>query len=1163
MTAENTDDLSQLEQLDNTITLKVLKTRYEKNIIYTNCGDILIALNPCKELPIFGENEHNTYDWHNFSENPAPHVFNIAARAFRRMRETSTDQVIIVSGESGAGKTESTKFMVKHFVHMCQSDNKELHEKIIKVNPLLEAFGNAKTNMNPNSSRFAKYLELSFSETWDLTGVIIRDYMLEKSRVVHRSANEGNFHAFYSLLHGATKETLEALSLDKNITSYRIMQSDPDSLIAEARYKDMYREQNRVLQQIQTDPTVVASLLAAVIHLTEVRFVELPKMAGAADVMDLAPIVNASELLSLKAEDLVEALVSTKIKIREEEIRRNKGLQQAAEGRDALAKMLYERTFQWLVRQINADLHPNRRGFGQLLSTSILDIAGFEKLPVNSLEQLCINIVNERLQNFMNERLFRFELQAYTDEGIDVGNVAFENNDLIIAFLTKPRSGVLAVLDEQSTLQQGSDIAFVRLLTGIYKDSGIYIPPVADRPEFTVQHFAGKVLYNAAGFMEKNRDFLNTELKDCIKSSEDDFVRDLFTVKRGPTGTISATVYNYGKSRREMGEPALPDRTPKREQQLADLRKSLSSNLIKNVKSSGMVVGLQQISPSKQHKTVVSYFKSSLLQLLDKISRAEHFFIRCLKPNEDLRQNDFTDDVVSKQLKYNGISEMAKIRKMGFTYRRTHEEFLSRYSIVWPDVHVQEKSPEAAITEILKSGNMPAELKKDSRLGKTKVFMKERLVTWMEGMLYEVQKKEEERRIKEDEERKRMEEERLRQEEEKRRKLDEERRILEEDKRRKLDEERRILEEEGKLDQAKKERQSKKAELGKSREEEERGKLEEKDEEPKVNMEWQQGMKAELGKSRMAAETEPEQSRLKLWETSDKKKVSFQLNSESLIRSFRSPPVDDDETKNFTTGELIGSGVFGRVYKVVDAGTQDKQLAVKQIAFCKSNEIKKVMESLKKDVTMLRGLEHERIAKYHGWAEDNFLFSIFLEYASNRSVEDYLKSNGALKDNYALGLTRQVLEGLAFLHSRGIVHRDLKASNILLDSDLNIRLCDIGLSTILETHTFASRGCTTSVGSSFWSSPEVIKGKKYDAKTDIWSLGCTIIELSTAQRPWYPHPPYTALLKVGHDVSPLVVAQEQFAISDVMTEFLDPIFQVDKKHRPSVQDLLSHSFLSS
>ncbi|KAK3602473.1 hypothetical protein CHS0354_040540 [Potamilus streckersoni] len=1117
MTTENTDDLSQLEQLDNTIILKVLKSRYERDIIYTNCGDILIALNPCKELPIFGENQHNRYDWQNFSEIPAPHVFHSAARAFRRMRESKTDQVIIVTGESGAGKTESTKFMVKHFVHMCQSDNKELHEKIIKVNPLLEAFGNAKTHMNHNSSRFAKYLELSFSETWDLTGVIIRDYMLEKSRVVHRSTKEGNFHAFYSLLHGAPKETLKALSLDKPINSYRIMQSDPDSLIAEARYKEMYKQQNKVLQQIETNPHVVDSLLAAVIHLTEITFVESSAVAGASELSDLEPAVYASELLSVKVEDLIEALVSSKMAIRGDEVRRNKGPQQAAEGRDALAKMLYERTFQWLVRQINLDLHPNRRGFGQALSTSILDIAGFEKLPVNSLEQLCINIVNERLQNFMNERLFQFELQAYTDEGIDIVDVAFENNDVLISFLTKPRNSVLAILDEQSTLQHGSDIAFVRLLTELYKDSGIYIPPVTNRPEFTVRHFAGKVTYDASCFLEKNRDLLNPELKECMKSSQDDFISDLFTVKRGPTGTISSTVHNYGKSRREMGVPTLPAGASKREQQLADLRKSLAAFFKRKEQATTGVTGLQQITTNKQHKTIVSHFRSSLLQLLDRISRAEHFFVRCLKPNEDLKQSDFTDDIVTEQLKYNGISQMAKIRKMGFTYRRTHAEFVLRYSDVSPDtIQVQENRYREAATNLLKTEVIPSELQKDFRLGKTKVFMKESLVSWLEGVLYEVhKKKEEEKRREEERNRKEEEERKKREEEESKRKEEEERKIKEEECKRKEEEER------------------------KKKEDEESDKTGEK---KKVTI----------------------QSKLK--------QVKNSVRQSLRLSSSKSNAAEDHEAigehqsiqipKNWKIGELIGSGGFGIVYKVLDAGTQEEQFAVKQIAFCRSKQVAKVIGTLKTDIKIFESLRHERIAKYYGWADENCVFSIFFEYAQNRSVDNYLKSKGVLEDSNAMGLVRQVLEGLAFLHARGIVHGDLKASNILLDKDMNTKLCDIGLSTTLETHTFASRGCTTSVGSSFWSSPEVVKGEQSNVKMDIWSLGCTSIELVTAQRPWYPHPPYTALLRIGCGLSPLGDAFEQFSITDVMKDFLDPMFQVDATKRPSANDLLSHNVYS-
>ncbi|KAL3836174.1 hypothetical protein ACJMK2_021616 [Sinanodonta woodiana] len=763
------DDLSQLPHLDNDTILHTLKRRYEEDNIYTCCGDILIALNPCKEIPeLFSGNKHKEYDWKNFVKHPRPHVFHTAATAFRRMREYKTDQVIIVCGESGAGKTESTKYMVKHFVHMSKSNNRELHEKIIKVNPLLEAFGNAKTTMNHNSSRFAKYLELSFKKDGDLAGVVIRDYMLEKSRVVSRCENEGNFHIFYSLFYGTPTATLKELHLEKPIKDYRILQSDQSLLGNKEKYIKMYKEQLEILQQIHTNPRVMQNMLAAVVHLTEIRFIESSTKADASELEDLEPVVYASDLLGLKPEDVISALISTKITAAGEEVSKNKNPEEAKVGRDALAKALYERMFQWIVRQINDDLHPPADRGGDCQNIGILDIAGFEKLSINSFEQLCINTVNERLQNFMNAKVFKTELLIYKDEGIDVAEITFTNNDALVDFLIKQPHNILATLDEQSKIQYGTDESFVRQLNTSYGQSKFYTQSKSNQPEFTISHFAGQVMYTATGFIEKNRDLLNKELKECMKRSSDEFISDLFKVKKGPTGTISETVYMYRESRRvPHGVQVLPQGSQQKNR-TSDLRRTMN-NIIKEGMSGRQ--GIRSTAPSKEPRTVVSFFKKSLMELLNKIEHAEQLFVRCLKPNVYLRPGDFTDPVVTDQLRYNGVSEIAKIRKDGFMHRKPYKEFIQRYV----DVFAGKKNIDAknATIEILR--RFDQEYQRDYKLGINMVFMKDRLVAWMEGKLivYEEQKrKEEEEKERKRQELRKQEEERLRQE---RRKQEEER----------------------------------------------------------------------------------------------------------------------------------------------------------------------------------------------------------------------------------------------------------------------------------------------------------------------------------------------------------------------------------------------------
>ncbi|KAK3584473.1 hypothetical protein CHS0354_005276 [Potamilus streckersoni] len=919
------DDLSQLAHLDNNTILDALKRRYIKDIIYTCCGDILIALNPCKEIPeLFTEDKHQEYDWKKFDENPHPHVFHTAATAFRRMRETQTDQVIIVSGESGAGKTESTKYMVKHFVHMSESNNKRLHEKIIKVNPLLEAFGNAKTKMNHNSSRFAKYLELSFKIDGDLEGVIIRDYMLEKSRVVTRGENEGNFHIFYSVFHGAPTETLKELCLEKPIETYRIVKSDPDSLSMKEKYSNMYKEQLEILQRINTSPKMMLIMTAAVVHLTEICFKESSTEPGATEVVDLEPVANVANLLCLKPEDFICALISTQITAGGSEVQKKKSPAEANVGRDALAKALYERMFQWIVRQINTDLHPEEHRGGDCQNIGIVDIAGFEKLSINSFEQFCINIANERLQNFMNGKVIQTELNIYKEEGIDVEEITFTNNDALIDFLTKPAKSVLSTLDEQSKLLFGSDESFVNLLNEHFGNSEFYTKTKSRQPEFTIKHFAGQVLYTADGFIEKNRDQLNKELKDCLKQSSDDFISDLFSVRKGPTGTISATVYKYRQSRRPTTDGKVLPNSNVKSKQIADLRRTMNAI---NQQRGSIKQEKQKKAPPKEHTTVVSYFKASLVQLLEKMERAEQLFVRCLKPNVYLRQEDFKDHVVSDQLRYNGVSEIAKIRKTGFTHRKMYTDFIKRYGDVWPTVGRKDMDCKKATELIL--GSFQQEYQRDYRLGKTMVFMKDKLVTWMEGEFHiydeerrkkEVEdrrkRQEEDRKKREEEERKRREEEvqrRKEEEERQRREEKERRRKEEEERRRKEDEERRIKEEEERRRNEEEERRRKEKEERRIREEEEQRRIVEEEqrrekEEKRIKNEEEQKRRLEEEKKK---NEEEKQRRIYDEEQRNREEEERKRNDESKIREKeRREKEEQQQIQNSETEEDVNVQIY-------------------------------------------------------------------------------------------------------------------------------------------------------------------------------------------------------------------------------------------------------------
>ncbi|KAK3106529.1 hypothetical protein FSP39_022019, partial [Pinctada imbricata] len=621
-----------------------------------NCGNILLALNPCKPIPIYDDKQHEFYDWRTFQTDPPAHVFNMGARVYRAMRESESNQVVLVCGESGAGKTETAKHLVKHFMCMCPDETGDLHQRIVEINPLLEAFGNAKTIMNDNSSRFAKYLELSFRSDGQVLGAIVRDYMLEKSRVVLQGKNEGNFHIFYSLFAGAPKSKLSELGLQKPET-YRVLQSCGELLRDTAHYKEMYDHQMAVLHKIgltQDEIDIVHCLLGAVLNITQIEFQEMDRSSGELNIRDMELLRVGETITSFKS------------------------LAQAEDGRDALAKTIYERTFGFIVRKINENLNPSKSRMLKAADIGILDIAGFEKLQMNSFEQMSIN----------------------------------------------PRNGIFASLDEISKLQQGNDMMFVQKVMNNVRDKPLkhYLTfPKGERAEFCVKHFAGQVWYNCNGILEKNRDSLNQDLMSCLKASKDPFIEDLFTVKKGPTGTISATNFNIRKSKRAGG-----DIQRKRDNllQQANLGKTLTDKVGKIGRATDIVY------MPRDHKTVLSYTQKSMSELIQKMKYAEPYFIRCIKPNMELRPGRFDEHMVRDQLLYNGIVEIAKIRKMAFAIRKSHADFVKRYSMLCPS-GIKILKP-ANITDAI----VPSYFQQAYRIGKHKVFMKEELNTWLEKYLY-------------------------------------------------------------------------------------------------------------------------------------------------------------------------------------------------------------------------------------------------------------------------------------------------------------------------------------------------------------------------------------------------------------------------------------------
>lgn len=392
-----------------------LQKRFESNQIYTYIGDILVAVNPFTNLGLYSGQHQKRYVGKSRSENP-PHIFAVADAAHQALVHQKQNQAIVISGESGSGKTESANLLLKQLVYLGKAPNRNLEERILQVNPIMEAFGNARTGINANSSRFGKYLDLTMTRSGKVTGARISVYLLEQSRVVQQANNEGNFHIFYYLYDG--------LENDNKLSSYYL---DP-----------AYRDQHRYLTKTVNSPQsnierwqqlkgcfkvlgfkddeidTVNRVLAAILNLGDMEFGEVvsnDNTDNKARVVDVAPMHRVARLLGVEAGELLETLTSNSVVTRGETITRNNTVLEAAAARDAMAKGLYGRLFDWMVNQINMLLVFNRAN-NEHLAVGLLDIFGFENFPRNSFEQICINIANEQIQYYFNQHIFTWEQQV-------------------------------------------------------------------------------------------------------------------------------------------------------------------------------------------------------------------------------------------------------------------------------------------------------------------------------------------------------------------------------------------------------------------------------------------------------------------------------------------------------------------------------------------------------------------------------------------------------------------------------------------------------------------------------------------------------------------------------------------------------------------------------
>ncbi|KAJ0022796.1 hypothetical protein NQD34_014930 [Periophthalmus magnuspinnatus] len=704
------EDLATLEILDENTVTDHLQNRYERDEIYTYVGDILIAVNPFHPMDIYTPEYSQMYIGAKRKANP-PHIFAVADIAYHSMVTLNTDQCVVISGESGAGKTESAHLLVQQLTFLGKADNRTLQEKILLVNNLVEAFGNACTAINDNSSRFGKYLEMKFTTGGTVVGAQMSEYLLEKSRVIHQATGERNFHIFYYIYAGlADRKKLAHYKLsDSKIPKYLFnehIKLGPD-IVSNTSYKEQFDAVEQCFKVIGftlEELGSVYSILAAILNSGDIEFsaVASEHQTDKSDISNISVLENVASLLCIRSDELQEALTTHCVVARGETIVRNNTVEKATVVRDAMSKALYGRLFSWIVNRINSLLRPDSQqgDDDKSINIGILDIFGFENFKKNSFEQLCINIANEQIQFYFNQHIFAWEQEEYLNEEVDARMIEYEDNrPLLDLFLQKPM-GMLSLLDEESRFPQATDQTLVEKFECNLKAKSFWRPMRVDLG-FGITHYAGKVTYNAAGFLAKNRDTLPADIILLLRSSENTLICKLVTHPLTITGNLAHT---KGKGINTLRSPRGTTRR--------------TSNLSKVLTLLDTPYHPRETT-NMRTQTVASYFRYSLMDLLSKMVAGQPHFVRCIKPNNDRQASNFDREKVLLQLRYTGVLETAKIRRQGYSHSILFANFIKRYLILAYNANEEPPATPETCSAILEKAKL-----ENWAMGKTKVFLK-------------------------------------------------------------------------------------------------------------------------------------------------------------------------------------------------------------------------------------------------------------------------------------------------------------------------------------------------------------------------------------------------------------------------------------------------------
>ena len=699
------DDLLLLGDFNQQTLLHNTRERFSQDKIYSFIGmPILIAVNPYKQLNIYTQKLIKFYkDYFNQLKKdpttiapPKPHLYHLAEAAYRDMINDKKNQSLIISGESGSGKTESTKIILRYLavssLDLSNVDKNILtvEKQVLDSNPLLEAFGNAKTVKNNNSSRFGKFIQVSFTDKGKILSARIYNYLLEKSRVVNIQSEERNYHIFYQFLQGASNEEKEMYKL-KDMEYYDYLNKgtfDIDDMDDCENYKETKSCMEK-LNFTSNEINYIFRIITAILYLGNITFVQETTQNNVIAKIDedkKEDFINAATFLGIENQVLAEILTKKKLNIKGEGIiKRELSVEQAYNSRDAISKSLYSKLFDYIVYKVNKAI-ANKEEMNKVKSSNvhkigILDIFGFENFEHNSFEQLCINYANERLQQYFNNHIFKLEQQTYKKEGIDWTQVEFVDNKNIIDLIDNGKISIFGLLDSEPLTPNPTDIKFKNNVYQLLKSNDALGEEEAHEPKITINHYAGIIAYDVNGFIEKNLDQITNDITEALSQSNNKLIKKLF-----------------------------------------------ETNLRENSKQSSSK------GPNKlQSDTLSKQFKNQLDELLKMLSESNPRYVKCIKPNS-LKAPKILDSIdVMDQLLCAGVLEAIKIRKKGYNIRRTKEEFYKIYHPLCPEIDIKKiNNYTEAIDKMLKVFMNLKEMKdvcsgkkKMIQVGKNIVFMKE------------------------------------------------------------------------------------------------------------------------------------------------------------------------------------------------------------------------------------------------------------------------------------------------------------------------------------------------------------------------------------------------------------------------------------------------------